>query len=155
MKHTLASTDGLAKSKLKKTQVRRSSLEPTQKKEYNLTLHNKIKVDYRNKDYRKAYEQLVKVEKVEHSCMPLYLEDVLCAVSKVIREVVLNREPPTSGIETCVSKGKGAVKKLYGLLVSPVAVTYEDIKVNQEHQSRINRFLNSLLCYVSRLACLE
>ncbi len=43
--------------RLKKVQVipKVKFTEPTQKKEYYLTIHNKIKVEYRNREYKNVY----------------------------------------------------------------------------------------------------
>lgn len=59
-------TDDLRKTKVgrqRKAQVipKVKFTQPTQKKQYYLTIHNKIKVEYRNKEYKNVYEKLLKL----------------------------------------------------------------------------------------------
>lgn len=119
--------------KLKKAQVipKVKFTEPTQKKEYYLTIHNKIKVEYRNREYKNVYEKLLKLDKPEPAYLSLYYEDLGCSINKMLREYIVHKDLNfTSNAQACLHQGKDNIMKLYKLFILNEEVTNERKSIN-------------------------
>jgi glutathionylspermidine synthase len=118
-----------------------------------MTLHNKFKVYYRNREYKNVYEKLLKLEKPEQTYMILYLEDLVSSVNKMLREYIVHKEVnSSSNVQACILQGKDTLFKLYKLFTFNEEITNQRKSVCLELQNSITRFLNIIISFTLKSA---